>query len=79
MRHLPNYYQEFVSKLEDGMESDHKADKNVNEKQQLIEVLRETGGNQTRAAKILGVNRMTVLNRMRKYGISSKKVFETSQ
>ena len=44
------------------------------EKQELIEALRQSGGNQTRAARILGVHRMTVFNRMRKYRISLKKI-----
>jgi len=39
--------------------------------QQLIEALEMTGGNQTRAADILGVSRVTVWNRMKKYGIRS--------
>jgi len=43
-----------------------------NEKRELIEALRKTGGNQTQASKILGVHRMTVWNRMRKYGLSLK-------
>jgi two-component system response regulator HydG len=38
----------------------------------LIEALRKAGGNQSRAAGILGVHRMTVFNRMRKYGITLK-------
>jgi transcriptional regulator of acetoin/glycerol metabolism len=42
------------------------------EKAQLIEALRKAGGNQSRAAAILGVHRMTVFNRMRKYGIALK-------
>jgi transcriptional regulator with PAS, ATPase and Fis domain len=47
--------------------------KDTREKQLLIEALREAGGNQTRAAKILGVNRVTIWNRMRKYGIDIKR------
>jgi PAS domain S-box-containing protein len=47
--------------------------KDTKEKQSLLEALRETGGNQTRAAKVLGVNRVTIWNRMRKYGIDIKK------
>lgn len=39
------------------------------EKLALIAALRKTNGNQTRTAKALGVHRMTVFNRMRKYGI----------
>jgi len=45
-----------------------------NEKLQLIKALKQTNGNQTRAAKILNINRVTVWNRMRKYGIDLKKV-----
>jgi len=43
------------------------------EKADLIKALRETGGNQTRAAQLLGINRVTVWNRMRKYGINLEK------
>jgi len=46
------------------------------EKQALIEALKRTGGNQTQAARILGVNRVTVWNRLRKYGIDVKRVME---
>jgi transcriptional regulator with GAF, ATPase, and Fis domain len=44
------------------------------EKRLLIEALRQTNGNQTQAARILGINRVTVWNRMKKYGIDLKKV-----
>jgi transcriptional regulator with PAS, ATPase and Fis domain len=43
------------------------------ERQQLIEALAATGGNQSQAARLLGINRVTVWNRMRKYGINLKK------
>jgi len=43
------------------------------EKTALVEALKRTGGNQTQAARLLGVNRNTVLNRMRKYGIELEK------
>jgi transcriptional regulator with PAS, ATPase and Fis domain len=47
------------------------------EKQTLIDALHAAGGNKSAAAKILGVNRMTVWNRMRKYGLHlEKKVSE---
>lgn len=39
----------------------------------LINALEKTGGNQTRAAQLLGVNRVTVWNRMRKYGLNLRK------
>jgi transcriptional regulator with GAF, ATPase, and Fis domain len=44
------------------------------EKSALIEALRQTNGNQTQAARILGINRVTVWNRMKKYNIDLKKV-----
>ena len=46
----------------------------LNEKEQLISALRATGGNQTRAAQLLKINRVTVWNRMRKYGIDLKEI-----
>ena len=47
---------------------------NSEEKRRLIEALQQTSGNQSQAARILGINRVTVWNRMRKYGIDLKKV-----
>jgi PAS domain S-box-containing protein len=45
----------------------------VAEKSDLIEALRRSGGNQSKAARILGINRVTVWNRMKKYSIDLKK------
>jgi PAS domain S-box-containing protein len=45
----------------------------TSERQQLIDALESTGGNQTQAAKLLRINRVTVWNRMRKYGINLKR------
>jgi transcriptional regulator of acetoin/glycerol metabolism len=36
---------------------------------ELIEALKKAGGNQSKAARILGVSRVTVWNRMKKFGI----------
>ena len=47
------------------------------EKTELIEALRQTGGNKTQAARLLGVNRVTVWNRMKKYGVDIAKVLKT--
>ena len=44
------------------------------EKVQLIQALKQTNGNQSKAAKLLNINRVTVWNRMKKYGIDLKKV-----
>lgn len=43
-------------------------------RQELIEALRQAGGNQSEAARILGVSRVTVWNRMKRYHIDLKKV-----
>jgi two-component system response regulator HydG len=48
----------------------------LSERDALVEALRRSGGNQTQAAKLLGVNRVTVYNRMRKYGIELKLVLD---
>jgi two-component system response regulator HydG len=48
--------------------------KEPGEKIALIEALRQSNGNQSEAARILGVNRVTVWNRMRKHGIDLRKV-----
>ena len=46
----------------------------LTEKAALIQALKQTGGNQSKAARLLGVNRVTVYNRMKKYGVEMKKV-----
>ena len=43
------------------------------ERQQLIDALHSAGGNQSQAARLLGINRVTVWNRMRKYGVNLKR------
>jgi PAS domain S-box-containing protein len=50
---------------------------NEAEKQALIEALKKTNGNQSQAARLLGINRVTVWNRMKKYGIDLKRVLTT--
>jgi two-component system, NtrC family, response regulator HydG len=46
------------------------------EKQELLEILEKTGGNQSKAAEILGVSRVTIWNRMKRYGIDAKRMIE---
>jgi transcriptional regulator with PAS, ATPase and Fis domain len=48
-------------------------------KRQLIEALEQAGGNQSRAAQMLGVSRVTVCNRMNKYGLPSKPKFSAEK
>ncbi len=43
-------------------------------KNELLEALEKTGGNKSQTARLLGVTRMTVLNRMRKYGLDTQTV-----
>ena len=40
------------------------------EREQLLSALKQAGGNQSEAAKILGVSRVTVWKRIKKYGVS---------
>jgi len=45
----------------------------LSEKEVLVEALREANGNQSEAARLLGVSRVTVWKRMKKYGINLSK------
>ncbi|MCF8091443.1 MAG: sigma 54-interacting transcriptional regulator [Desulfotignum sp.] len=44
------------------------------EKAALIQALKKTNGNQTQAARLLSITRVTVWNRMKKHGIDLKRV-----
>ena len=46
------------------------------EKRELFEALKKTGGNQSKAAELLGISRVTVWNRMKRYGIDAKRLIE---
>ena len=46
---------------------------------ELIEALEKTGGNQSQAARLLGITRVTVWNRMKRYGMSAKTRISTCQ
>ena len=48
-------------------------DKQKRQKQDLLDALATANGNQTRAAQILGVSRVTVWNRMKRFGIRAQK------
>lgn len=43
-------------------------------KRELMEALKKSGGNQAGAARLLGVSRVTVWNRIRKYGIDIRRI-----
>lgn len=46
----------------------------LDEKSTLIQALREAKGNQSEAARLLGVSRVTVWHRMKRHGIDLKKI-----
>ena len=37
----------------------------------IVKTLDETGGNRTRAAEILGINRRTLQNKLKEYGLNT--------
>ncbi len=49
------------------------------EKQELIEALKKSGGNQSRTAEMLGVSRVTIYNRMKRYGVNASRSIETQE
>ena len=51
------------------VEENVRIDRDDIQKRQLIEALERAGGNQSKAARILNVSRVTVWNRMKKFGI----------
>ncbi|MBW2678663.1 MAG: sigma-54-dependent Fis family transcriptional regulator, partial [Deltaproteobacteria bacterium] len=46
----------------------------LDQKEALVQALRQCGGNQSQAARLLNINRVTVWNRIKKYGIDLKKI-----
>lgn len=46
----------------------------ISEKEALINALKQAGGNQSKAARLLGVSRVTVWNRIKKYGVDLEKL-----
>jgi len=52
----------------------HLTNETSSQKEDLISALRKSSGNQSQAARILGINRVTVWNRIKKYNINLKKI-----
>jgi len=73
--HLPPGMSENlrIDNKSDQYEFFEKSDNEPSEKTDLIKALKKTDGNQSQTAKILGISRVTVWNRMNKYGIDLKK------
>jgi len=63
LKHLP------VRMLRPGSRQEISATNHLSEKETLVDALIKCNGNQTRAAAMLGVNRVTVWHRIKKYGI----------
>jgi PAS domain S-box-containing protein len=78
--HLPpaiaNGHGECRSSAHDGNSSaaGSSVEKIPEQKAQLLQALEQTHGNKSKTARLLGVSRMTVLNRMRKYGLNTQTV-----
>lgn len=71
VEHLPGYLHQKLT------ESAHDSDNITNEyfnsrREQLIQALEKTGGNQSKAAKMLGVSRVTVWKWIKKYRIEMR-------
>ena len=65
--HLPGSLLKSDIKMPEMSHSEKPAE--IQQKTELINALQKSRGNKSEAARILGINRVTVLNRMRKYGI----------
>jgi PAS domain S-box-containing protein len=69
---LPGHLLE--NKEDDICQYDDTPEGDCEEKTALIEALKQSMGNKSQAARILGISRGTVWNRMRKYNINPKKI-----
>ena len=73
--HLPPSVRQAPARLKDNRR--RLLNRSQLQKKELIEALRHAGGNQSRAAEILGISRVTVWNRMKKYGITARKTIRS--
>jgi two-component system response regulator HydG len=71
----PDHLPPSVHQTPSPVKNNHKDPYNRSQmkKKELIEALEDAGGNQSRAAEILGISRVTVWSRMKKYGITAEK------
>ena len=76
LRHLPKkFFMEPVINENSDMFTIPKVINEISSQQaELIAALQESNGNQSQAARIIGVNRVTVWNRIKKYNINLKKI-----
>jgi PAS domain S-box-containing protein len=66
--HLPPKIEGFVQKTASGPKTGPRSWKN--ERDSLLKVLRQVNGNQSEAARTLGVSRVTIWKRIKKYGVN---------
>lgn len=74
--HLPRHVSAFASVLPAPKAEEWIPDREEAKKQQLLKALDQSFGNQSMAARMLGVSRVTVWNRMKKYGIDLNRRIE---
>jgi len=74
-RHLPPRL--FQNQNVRGVTKETPRDRESRKKAELIDALKRAGGNKSEAARILGVSRVTVWNRMKKFGIDVKAEIHT--
>ena len=72
-KHLPP--DVFLNHKADPIDEQTSHNRDEIQKNRLIDALEQTGGNQTKAARLLGISRITVWNRMKKYGIRPVRKF----
>jgi PAS domain S-box-containing protein len=70
IRHLPSKITEDTV---EGTRPCCALDHNQQEKEELLQVLRQTRGNQSEAGRILGVSRVTIWKRIKKHGIDVQR------
>ncbi len=70
VQHLPH---KIVNGMDTPQPDCHLDPQCVKDRERLIQVLRQTGGNQSKAAEMLGVSRVTIWKRIKKFGIDIKK------
>lgn len=67
--HFPEHIVRGPSRAGESSEKNERDD----EKKELIQALRASGGNRKEAARLLGVSRVTVWNRMKRYGVTVER------
>ena len=59
-----------AAKNEPEQEQDYSLFKNKNEQEMILDALEKTHGNKSKAAKMLSIDRKTLYNKLKQYGIS---------